>query len=169
MGSDQNIAGAKRAARDRTRRDQRRRDATAEMSAAAIILKAVIFAKSSIVGVSGTRLATQSGIVTAVLGLIGNQNANGRTGRHAVPHAAFNDEGIALLTRGGQLACGTAQRELVADFILIHGDAGSKAVQHGADGGAVALSKQGDTDLIAKRVFHHFSDPILPSRTASAA
>ena len=126
--------------------------ATGKMSAAAIVLKAVILAKGGVVGVGGTGQAIL--IVPAAGVFVGNDDTDGGAGGSAVKDAAEDLETVGLLPRRIQRGGGTAPGELPGNGLLADGDAGGKTIDDGTYRRTVAFAEQGDGDALTKGIFH---------------
>ena len=167
MAADEDSFFSQYADQNGARRDQCRRYSSRKMTAAAIILKAVVFCICRIVGVPGTRQRTGRRVITAVLGGVRDQDRQRRSRAPAVEHAADQLECISLAPRGRDPARGAALVQLGADQSLIDLQPGSQPVQYRADICAVTLAEQRQRDRIAECIFHRHLPIILISGTSS--
>ena len=165
MGGNVNARPAQGVQHDGTARHQRGSDAAGEVSAAPGILKAVVFGVGRIIGVAGAEQVGGLGVIAAAGVLVLDHQGNGRAGSVAVDHARKKLDLIGLHPGGGKtVAPGPALIHAGGQQRLVHRDAGGHAVQHRADGFAVALAEDGQRQCAAKGVFH--LSPPCPARCA---
>jgi len=129
--------------------------------AAAIIAKAV-FRLIGEIGVAGTKLVLDIGIVLGALIGVLDQERDRRAGGHLHPgvgmrhHAGENLDRIRLLALGGEARLpGTAAVEIVLDFGLGQRQQRRAAVDHAADRNPVAFAEGRDPKQVAESVEGH--------------
>ena len=142
QGMDENGAGS----------HQRGRDAPAEVSAAPVILKTAVFGKAGEVSVAGP--GGPPPVIPAAGVRVGNQDGQGRAGSPALKKATDDAERILFPAGRGDGAGRAAQGQAGGNEGLIHRQAGSQAVQDGADFRTVAFPEEGKGDTGAKGIFH---------------
>ena len=133
------------------------------MSAAPIVLKTVIFAVGRIVRVARPGQGTGDRIVFADGLLVGDRDTQGSSRGIALKDAAQNGEMILFPPGGAGFPLGPSFGQLGSNEFRIHRNSWRQAVQHHANGGAVALSEERDTQIISKAVLHGCSFPPLIS------
>ena len=134
--------------------DKRRRDASAEVTAATCILKAVIFFIRGIVAVPRSCLARERRIILAVGVGVWNDNAYGRARRFAVINATQNTVLIALSSCGRNFPVWTAKRELCGYILLVHLNAGGDTINNGSYCRAVTFTEKRNGQGISEYIFH---------------
>ena len=139
------------------------------MAAAPAVFKAVIFAEGGVVAVARPGCPVEGRVVLAVHILVADQDTQGRAGGKAPADTALKSPFILFLPGRGDLPGGPAQRQLLPDILLIHGDSGGQTVQNGPDGTAVAFPEKRNRQYIAVNIFHRSVITSLLLRTMSAA
>ena len=147
----------------RTACHQRRRDAAGKVSAAPRILKAVVFGVGCVIRMAGAEQVGGLGIVAAAGVLVLDHQGDGGAGRPAVHNAGEELHPVRLHAGGGQaVAPRPALVHAGGEEGIIHRHTRRHAVQHGADGAAMALAEDGQGEGRPERVLHGHSS--MPSR-----
>ena len=130
----------------------RHRFAGRRAAAAAVVAQAVA-GLVGIVGMRGAEYVAQVVVVGRVLVLIAHDETDGAAGGAAFEYAREYFHAVGLAARGGQGALSRpAAGQFGTDEIHVDGNAGGKAVDDAAKGGAVALAKGGEAQDVAKGV-----------------
>ena len=141
MGADQDAFRLQRRENNGAGGHQGRGNPAAEMAAAAVVLKAVIFRIGGQIRVSRPGGAPM--IVFAAGIRVGNQDGQGCAGGTAFEDAADDAEGICLPPGSGDFSRGAAEGKLGGDKGLVHRKPRGYTVKDRADFGAVALAEEG--------------------------
>ena len=148
-------------ARDGAGRDARRGLARRGTSAAAIIAQAV-FGLIGEVGVAGTKLVLDLGIVLGALVGVLDQQRDRRSRRHLHAglgmrhHAGQDFDRVRLLALGGEARLsGTAAIEIALDVLIGQRDQRRAAIDHAADRDPVAFAEGRDPEQVAEGVVGH--------------
>ena len=160
VGGDVDAGAVQRTQHDGTACHQRGSDAARKVSTAPGVLKAVVFGVGGIVRVAGAEQVSRLGVVAAAGVLVLDHQGDGRAGGVTVHDAGEQLNFIGLHTgRRKPIAPGAALIHAGGNEFLIHRHTSGHAVQHTADGPAVALAEDGQRQCAAKGVFHGFSPP----------
>ena len=148
-------------------RNQRRGESAAEMTAAPVIRKPMVFGPGGIIRMTGPRLILELRIICTVRVFVWNEQAQGCTGRVRIKNAALDLDRIRLTTGRGKLALRPAKGKQMLDPLGLDRQAGAKAIEHNADRGPVALSENGQRNVRTNGIFHIASSRICSSFSSS--
>ena len=103
------------------------------MTAATLILIAVVLALGGIVGVRRAHQRLHGGIVAAAGILVADEEAQRRACGNAVHRAADDLKGVFFLPRRGDRTLRLTQAQHAADIFLINDRTGAQAIQHSTE------------------------------------
>ena len=147
MPADADAAPLQNLAADRAGKHQGGSQASGKMTAAADVVEAVIMQIGGIIGMPGARHIQQIAVVLGPGVGVFNYGAERSAGCGVVEKTAHHLWKIALLARGrGLVLPRRAAFHLREDRIHIDRFPGRQAVDHNADGNAMAFPKDGNAD-----------------------
>ena len=124
-------------------------------AAAARVAQAVL-APVGVVGMTGAKGVEQVGVVAAARILVADHQRDRRAGGHALVQARQDLDGVGLVAlRHVAAGAGAAAVEVGLDVGLAQRHAGWAAVDHAADGRAMALAEVGDAKQVAEGAAGH--------------
>ena len=133
-------------------RNERRGYPAGKMSAAAIVLKAVILAVGRKIGMRRTRRAV---VIVAASGvLVWDDYGQRSAGRSAAKHAAYDLKLVLFLPGRIQRRGRAAARELSRDEVLIYLYSRCESVYHASDRRTVAFAEYRQANALTEAVFH---------------
>ena len=105
----------------RTSKHQRRCYTTGKMSAATVIVEALIMHAACIIRMTGAHLVRKNAVILGMLIAVSDTCAQRRACRKAIEETAFDAHSVLLLTRRTQrILSGSTTRHLSGDFLFIY-------------------------------------------------
>lgn len=126
------------------------------MSAAAIILKSVVFAVRCIIRMSGARKPEIFAVIAASRVLVRYDYRNGSARGLPLENTACYYIFVFFTSRSRYSSRGTAESESMSYRLLVHVYSGGKSVENRSYIRSVALTENGEADRCSECVFHLF-------------
>ena len=150
MGSNLYTFFCEKLTADSAGKHQRSRDPARKMTAAADIVRGVVFDVSGVVAVSRARTGKQIAVIAGARVGVLDHRAERRAGQGVAQHTGKHARRVAFLARSGSFVLAWRTTRHLHKY-LIHADSlsGRQSVDHNADTAAMALAEHGNFNLVA--------------------